>query len=113
MHLIEEHAAGVMRDAAFNSFANRARLLENFLEHEMLEAAFFRLNRIPSNSLTLRHHRISSEVGHAYAGFCHHGNLAIAEKENVASMFEDCRNVGSDEELAVAQANNDGRSLAS
>src|SRR6516225_11685481 len=42
LHLVEEHLSTVLRNTAEQSVANRARLLEDFLLHEMLIAALFR-----------------------------------------------------------------------
>src|ERR1041384_5563008 len=80
LHVIEEHAAGIERDAAFDGFTNRARLLVNFLEHEMFEAALFRLNRIPGDALPLRLNGISVEVRHAHAVFCHHRDRRVGKE---------------------------------
>ncbi len=46
-HFAEEDFAGVERDAAQGGVANGARLLPDFLEHEVLVAALFRLDRVP------------------------------------------------------------------
>ena len=50
-HFAEEDVAGVERDAAEGGVANGARLLPDFLEHEVLVAALFRLDRIPLDAL--------------------------------------------------------------
>ena len=54
VHLIEENLAGFQGDAAEHGVAHGARLLENFLEHEMLEAALFGGNRVPGDVMDLR-----------------------------------------------------------
>ena len=46
-HLAQVDLARVERDATQRGVANGPRLLPDFLEHEMLVAALFRLNRIP------------------------------------------------------------------
>src|SRR5438132_14145490 len=103
--LVEKHATCVERDAAFDSFANGARLLVNLLEHEMLEAAFFRLDRIPGDALHLRLDRIAVEVSDAYRILRHHGDLTVAEKKDVSRVLKNGRNVGSDKVFAIAEAN--------
>ena len=45
IHLVEEDAAGLLADAAQRGVADGARLLEDLLEHEVLIAALFRLDR--------------------------------------------------------------------
>ena len=49
------------------------------------------------------------EIGDAHARLCHHGNLAVTEKKDIARVFEDCGNVGSDKVFAVAKADHHGR----
>ncbi len=46
IHFVEKNTAGFLAYAAEGGIANGARLLVNFLEHEMLVAAFFR--RLPA-----------------------------------------------------------------
>jgi len=48
-HLFEEDVARILRDPAQRGVANGTRLLIDFLEHEMLEAALFRHDRIPGD----------------------------------------------------------------
>ncbi len=62
IHLVEKDAAGLLADAAESSIADRARLLVNLLEHEMLVAALFRHDRIPKNVLHLALHRATMEI---------------------------------------------------
>ena len=49
VHLVEEDAAGLLPDAPQRGVAHGARLLEDLLEHEVLVAALFRLDRVPEN----------------------------------------------------------------
>ena len=50
LHFAEEDFAGVERDAAQRGVGNGARLLPDFLEHEVLVAALFRLDGIPGDA---------------------------------------------------------------
>ena len=100
LHLVEKHAAGVQRDAALHGVANGTRLLVNFLEHEMLEAALFRHDRIPGNSLDRGLDRIAFEVGYANGVSVDDGHLAVAEKKDVARVLQNWRNIRSDKKLA-------------
>src|SRR5213594_2940180 len=111
-HVVKKHPARVERDAPLDRFANGARLLVNFLKHEMLEAALFRLNWIPGDALSLRHQWIAGEVRDAHAGFCHHGDLSVAKKENVAGVFENRRNIRSDKIFALTDSDYHRRTQA-
>ena len=104
--------ASLLRDAAQSGIANRAGLLINFLEHEMLEAALFRQDRIPGHMLDLPPHRPSVEVRKMHAVGRDHGHIAVRQKENVARMMQNCRHIRSDEILVVAQSNHRRRPVA-
>src|SRR5208282_6780595 len=51
VHLIEKNFPGHLRNSAQESVAHGARLLENLLLHEMLEAALLRHDRVPGDVL--------------------------------------------------------------
>ena len=51
LHLLEEHAAGVLRYAPEDRFARSGRLLEDLLEHEVLVAGLLRHDRVPQHAL--------------------------------------------------------------
>ena len=51
LHVVQKDFAGVLRNAAQQRVAHGARLLENFLLHEVLVAALFRHDRIPRHVL--------------------------------------------------------------
>ena len=53
-HFAEEDVAGVEGDAAEGGVANGAWLLPDFLEHEMLVSALFRLDGIPLDVAAIR-----------------------------------------------------------
>ena len=67
VHLVQEDAAGFLSHAAQRGVAHGARLLKNFLEHEMLVAALFRHDRIPQNVRDLALHGAAVEVGEVHA----------------------------------------------
>jgi len=51
VHLVEKHLARFLRNPAEQRVADRARLLENFLLHEMLETALLCHDRVPGDVL--------------------------------------------------------------
>ena len=112
LHLFEEDLAGVLGNAAEDRLSRGGRLLEDFLEHEVLVAGLLRHDRIPQHALGGFGHRTAEEVGkrHAAAGDDRH--LFIAQEHDVAGVVEDRRDVGRDEELAVAETDHDRRSVA-
>ncbi len=113
LHLVEKNFAGVERDAAQGSIADGARLLEDFLEHEVLEAALFGHNGVPGNVLHLPHHRLATgEVGQLHAARRDHRQVAIGQKEQVARVIQNGRNVGGHEVLVLSQPDDDGRAIA-
>ena len=61
VHLVEEDFAGIERDAAQRGIADGARLLIDFLEHEMLEAALLRHDRVPGDVLHLARDGLASK----------------------------------------------------
>ena len=62
LHLVEEDAAGFLADAAEDGVADGARLLKDFLEHEVLVAALFRHDGVPQNVRDLALHGLAVEV---------------------------------------------------
>ncbi len=112
VHLVEEHFAGFLRDPAEQRVADGARLLEDFLLHEMLEAALFRHDRIPGDVLGRARDRVAFEIAELHALRREHGHFAVAEEENAARVREDRRDVARDEKLVVAEADDDRRPQA-
>ncbi len=70
LHLVKENVPGFLRDPPQRGVADGPRLLVNFLEHEMLEAAFFRHDGVPGDVLHLANNGLAVEVGepHAFGG---------------------------------------------
>ena len=112
LHLVEENVAGLLRDAAQRGVANGARLLINFLEHEMLEAALFRHDRVPGHVLHLALDRLAVEVGELHAVGSDHRHVAVGQKENVARVIENRGHVGGHEVFVVPQADHRRRAIA-
>ena len=112
LHLLEEHAAAVLRDAPEDRLARSRRLLEDLLEHEVLVAGLLRHDRIPQHALRGGRDRTAEEVGEAHAGARDDRHLFVAEEHHVARVAQDGRDVGRHEELAVAETHDDRRTVA-
>ena len=112
IHFIEEDFAGFLRDAAEQGIAHRAGLLENFLLHEMLEAALFGHDRVPANVLGRTVDDVTLEVRELHSLRGEHGDFAIAEEKHAARVRENSRNVAGDEKFMIAKADDDGWSEA-
>ena len=112
VHLVEEDLAGIERDAAQRGVADRARLLVDFLQHEMLEAALFRHDRVPGDVLHLARDGLAFEVGELHAGRRDDGEVAVGEEEQVARVIENRRHVAGDEVFVLAQADDRRRPVA-
>jgi len=70
------------------SFPEPCALLVNFLEHEVLEAAFFRLDGIPRYMLHLPNHRLAVEIGQLHTVRRYNRHIAIGEEEDVARVLK-------------------------
>ena len=85
--------AGFLRNSAQRRVTHRARLLINFFEHEVLEAALFRHDRVPGDVLHLPSNGLAAEVGEAHAFGRDHCQIAVGEKEKISRVIEDGGNV--------------------
>jgi hypothetical protein len=112
LHVGQEDAAGVERDAAEGGVADGARLLVDFLQHEVLVAGLFGLDRVPEDALRVEFFGCAAEVGEDDAGGGERGDLAVLEEVDIAGVVEDAGDVGGEEELALAEAEHGGRAHA-
>ena len=80
-HFFEGDFSGFLRDAAEQGVADGARLLEDFLVHEMLESALFRHDRIPVMCWVgwMKGRLSKSKTVNALRS--EHRNFAVAEKK--------------------------------
>ena len=94
---------------AVKCFADCFRLFMDFLQHEMAVAFFFRSVRIPCNVEDISLHRISLFI--VYFDFIcgHNDHLAVFNQINFFAMFHQCRNIGGNEILALADSCNQRR----
>ena len=112
VHLIEEDFSGFLRDSSEQGVAHGARLLENFLLHEMFEAALFGHDRVPGDVLNGAVDRVAFEIHQTDALRREHGYFAIAEEEDVSRVLQNRGNVAGDKEFVFAQAYDDRRTEA-
>ncbi len=103
LHLIKKDVASILRNATQSGIAHGARLLIDFLEHEMFEAAFFRHDRVPGHVLDLADNGLAVKVGELHAIGRDHGQISIGEKEQIAGVIKNGRHIGSDEIFVLAQ----------
>ncbi len=112
LHLAQVHFAGIKRDASQRGVGNGARLLPDFLEHEVLVAALFCLDGVPRNSCDIAVDGVAVEVGEFDAGQGEDGHVAIGQEVDVARVVEHAGDIGGDERLAFANADDHGRTEA-
>ncbi len=112
LHVGEEDLAGVERDAAKGGVADGAGLLVDLLEHEVLVAGLLGLDGVPGDALRMEGVGFAAEVGEDDAGGGEGGDFAVLEEVDGAGVVEDAGDVGGEEELAVADAEDGGRAHA-
>ncbi len=109
VEVVEEDVAGVEGDAAEGGVADGAGLLVDLLGHEVLVAGFFGLDGVPGDALDVEGQGMALEVGEGDAFAGEHGELAVGEEVDVAGVVEDSGDVGGEEELAFADADDGGQ----
>ncbi len=96
-----------------SSVSRTARgLLEDFLLHEMLEAALFGHDGVPGDVLQAGGYGMAIEIHHADALRREHGHVAVAKEKNAARVREDGGNIAGDEIFMFAEAHDNGRADA-
>ena len=111
-HFVEEDFAGILRDAAQEGVPYGARLLEDFLLHEMLVAAFFRHDGIPGDIMSDAVDGAAVVIHHANAVLGEDGDVAVSEEENFASVLEKSGDIAGDKIFVIAEADDGGRADA-
>src|SRR5438105_10325236 len=91
---------------------NGLRLLEDFLEHEVLEAALFDLIEIPVDAAHALADPACVEIQHLISVAGEHAHLAVVEVHDLSRVLEDRGDVAGDVELALAEAEQQRTSLA-
>src|ERR1700738_4457597 len=108
LHLGEVDFAGVEGDAAEGGVADGAGLLVDFLEHEVLVAGLLGHDGVPGDALDFDGEMPGVEVGEEDSGGGEDGDFAVLEEVDVAGVVEDAGDVGGEEELSVAEADDGG-----
>src|SRR6478609_74036 len=105
------HIAGLELDAPPQRVFDGARLLEDLLEHEVLVAAFFRLNGAPVDGLDWAFDGLAVQRLNRRSLRSQLRQLAIFQDEHPARVAEQGWNVGRAERLPVAEADDHRRAL--
>ena len=103
--LLVEHDAAV-DEVAQQCVGHRGGLLGDLLEHEVLVATLFGGRKVPVDVelAGIRVVRLAVEVGDPITVGGDHHRLVLAEFDGVAGVFDERRDIGGDEHLAVANA---------
>src|ERR1700736_5453644 len=109
VHRIEEDFSGFLRNSAEQSVADRARLLEDFLLHEVLEATLLGHDRVPGDVLGRSNECAALEVDQTDSLRRQDGDFAVAKEEDAARVLENCGNVAGHKKLVFPEADDDGR----
>src|ERR1035438_1613138 len=103
-HFAKEDLARIQRNAAQRGIANSPRLLPDLLQHEVLVATLFRLNRIPLNARDGALDGAAVKVGQFHAAQSKNRHIPVGKKINVARVMQNARNVGGNEGLALTDS---------
>jgi hypothetical protein len=106
---IEADVVAFEIDAADERIGDRARLLVDLLEHEVLEAALLGLDRRPRDDLRLADARLAFEVGDHHSVTSHRDELALLDEDHLAGLGQDRGDIAGDEVLAFAEADDQRR----
>ena len=93
LHLVQKDVPCILRNTAQSGVPDRARLLVNFLEHEVLEAALFRHDGVPGDVLHLALDRASLEIAELDSAGSDGGQISVSQKENIARVIQNRRHV--------------------
>ena len=92
--------------AASHGIAQSLGLFIDFLQHEMLKAAFFRCFGIPVNDKHLLADGSAVDILHPNTVCRYRSDFAVTHDKGTARMVDNCRNIGSDKVFTLAQADN-------
>ena len=92
--------------AAGHGVAQSLGLLIDFLQHEMLKAAFFRCFGIPVNDKHLLADGSAVDILHPYTVCRYRSDFAVAHDKGTARMVDNRRDIGGDKVFTLAQTDN-------
>ncbi len=99
-------------DAATNGIGDAARLLVDFLLHEVLVLALDRADGVVGDVVNLAVHRFALVGDDAVAVGGNGGDLAAFQEDHLARVFQDGADVGRDEVFAIANPQHDAARVA-
>ena len=91
---------------ACHGVAQSLRLFIDFLQHEMLKAAFFRCFGIPVNDKYLLADGSAVDILHPNTVCRYRGDFAVAHDKGTARMVDNSRNIGGNKVFTLAKADN-------
>ena len=112
LDLLQEDLAGLHRGATEDGLLDGHRLLEDLLEHEVLVSRLLGADGIPHHARALLRHRAPGVVGELHARRGDDRHLLVAHEDDVARVRENRGDVGRDEELVLAESDDDRRAVA-
>src|SRR5680860_1520573 len=95
--------------AAEERVRDRLRLLVNLLAHEPVVTALLGGRQVPVDVVGLGFRGTPMEVGDLDAGGGDRDDLVLPELEGIASVLDECGDVGGEEVLAIAEADDQRR----
>ena len=112
VHFVQEHFSASSEMRPSKRVARGARLLEDFLLHEMFEAALFRHDGVPGDVLHRALHGRALEIHHAHALRRQHRDVPIGHEKNVARVIQHRGDVAGHEIFVLAEADHRRRAPA-
>ncbi len=106
------HVAALLEQVAAHRVLDAVGLLEDLLEHEVLEAAALDRLQVPLDLVDRLVDPARREGADPVPLRGEHRHLAVVEVDHLPGVLDDRRLVGGDEELAVADAEDDRRAVA-
>jgi hypothetical protein len=111
-HLVQVHAAIFSGRSTNHRFTHGPGLFVNLLQHEVRIPGLLGHHWIPRHMLRFTRQRLAVEVAEHDSGLRDDRDLTIVQKHNFPRVAQDGRNVGCDEVLVLAEADDDGRTVA-
>src|SRR4029079_15681912 len=97
---------------AAHAVFDRLRLLEDLLQHEMVEATALDLAQVPVDLAHFLVALLRAKIDHAVAFASENGEFAVVEVDNLAGIVENRRRIARHEVLALAEPDEERASLS-